>query len=148
MFHRMKTLISSIVVASLVLASGAASRAADKESKERFEDRAHSLNDAVKKNHAETEAYHGVSVETGVPMEKIEAMHKNNPQAGPAGLMIACTIADETKKDPATYVRTFVAGKSWTSIAEDNHVPFGKIEARLARLEAYIRSGGDEKRKR
>jgi hypothetical protein len=121
------------------------SRAADKVAKERFDDRVHSLNDAVKKNHAEKEAFHGVSVETGVPMEKVESIHKNNPQVGPAGIMIACTIADHTKKDPTDYVKTFVSGKSWTSIVEDNHVPYGKVESKLARLETYIRSGGDER---
>jgi hypothetical protein len=144
----MKKLIMTVLMTSLVMTLGVTSYSAEKGSKERFEDRAHSLNDAVKKNHAETEALHGISVETGVPMEKLRAMHENNPLAGPAGLMIACTIADETKKDPTTYVHTFVSGKSWTSIAEDNHVPFAKIEARLARLETYIRSGGDEKRPR
>ena len=115
--------------------------------KKDFEARGHELNSTVSRNHAETDALHGVSVETGVPEEKVRAMHKNHPKVGPAGILIACTISDETKQDPAVYIKRFEDGKNWTAQARDNHVPLEKIDARLDHLQSFIEKNGDQKPK-
>jgi hypothetical protein len=118
---------------------------ADKASRAELDDRIHALNDATARNHAEEAALHGVSVETGVPMETIRRIHHDYPKVTPAGIFIGCIIADNTKEDPAYIVRRRDGGKNWVSIAEDAGVPLEKINRRLARLENYIREGSDQR---
>jgi hypothetical protein len=145
----MRNLLPSIILTSAIMTSVTQAQLhpykADKASRAEFEDRIHALNDATAKNHAEEAALHGVSVETGVPMEAIRQIHHDYPDASPASIFIACIIADNTKEDPAHIVRRRDAGKSWTSLAEDSGVPLEKINRRLARLERYIRAGSDQR---
>jgi hypothetical protein len=118
---------------------------ADKTSRAEFEDRIRTLNQTTVKNHAENDALHGIAVETGVPMEKLRRIHDDYPKVSPAGIFVACIIADNTKEDPAYIVKRGAGGKSWTSLAQDYGVPLDKIERRLVRLENYIRAGGDQR---
>jgi hypothetical protein len=117
---------------------------ADKAARAEFEDRIRTLNQTTIKNHAENEALHGVSVETGVPIEKLHRIHADHPKVSPACIFVACIIADNTKEDPAYIVKRGAGGKSWTSLAEEYGVPFDKIERQLVRLENYIRAGSDQ----
>ena len=87
------------------------------------------------------EAIHDVSVETGVPLEKLQRMHDNHPDAGAAGIMIACTIADSAKGNPETYLSRHINGKGWAAIARENDVPLEKINDRLSKLEHDLGSG-------
>jgi hypothetical protein len=145
----MRNLLPAIVVTSAIMTSVTQAQfhpyKADKASREQFEHRIHALNEATTKNHAQDEALHGVSVETGVPMETIRRIHQHYPDASPASIFVACIIADNTKEDPAYIVKRRDGGKSWTSLAEDSGVPLEKIERRLARLENYIRAGSDQR---
>jgi hypothetical protein len=149
----MKKIFSALTIGSLLFAVANTSPAQNKETKReearseaRFDARAHSLNTSVEKGGKLTDAYHAVAVETGVPEAKIEAMHKKHPKAGPAGILAACVLADETKKDPDRFLTRFSGGKDWTSIAADNNVPIEKLNVRLDRVENYVNSA-PEKRK-
>jgi hypothetical protein len=152
----MKNTVSTLLVTSLVLATTAtyaqdrATKKAEARSEARseaqFDTRAHALNMSVEKNGTLKDAIHAVSVETGVPEAKIEAMHKKHPKAGPTGILAACVLADETKKDPDRYLTRSAGGRSWTEIAADNNVPIEKLNVRLDRVENYVNSA-PEKRK-
>jgi len=141
----MKNVILTLVVASMMMTLAGTSRADDRNraTKEDLDDRIHSLNETAKKNHAENAAMHGISVETGVPMEKLRAIVERR-KVSPAGLMVACVIADNTKEDPEYVVRK-ASSKTWAALVREYGVPYDKVERRLARLETYIRSGGDQR---
>jgi hypothetical protein len=142
----MKTLTSSLMVASLATTlAGTVFGAETTTTRQTFENHIRSLNTATVNNHAEKTTLHGVSVETGVPEDQVLQIHKNNPKTGPAGIFVACIIADHTKKDPETYVKQSAAGKAWAVIAQENNVPLDQIDERLARIEKYVNEGGDQK---
>src|SRR4051812_9414619 len=63
-----------------------------------------SISKEAKRMHTEKDALHSVSVETGVPRPKTEEMLDHWPDAGVAGVMIACTISDYSKRDPSVYM--------------------------------------------
>jgi hypothetical protein len=140
----MKNVISTLVLASTVMTLASIGGADERYrgSKADLDDRIHSLNETTKRNHAEHAALHGISVETGVPLEQLRAIEARR-RVSPAGLMVACVIADNTKEDPDRIVRK-ASDKTWAALAREYGVPYDKIERRLARLETYIRSGGDQ----
>lgn len=136
----MKKLMYSLLVAtvSLGLSAGLArgqSRAAEKDE---LEIRAHDVNALADKHGGMKEAVHSVSVETGVPQEQLQKMRDQHPDAGAAGLMIACVIADNAKGSPEGYLNRHVNGKGWAAIARDNNVPLDKINVRLDKLQRAL----------
>ena len=141
----MKTFTSKLVVASVAMTLAGTVFGADTTTRQSFENHIRSLNTASLNNNAERTTLHGVSVETGVAEDKLLQIHKNNPKTGPAGIFVACVIADRTKKDPETYVKQSAAGKAWAVIAQENNVPLDQIEERLGRIEKYVNAGGDQK---
>jgi hypothetical protein len=145
----MRNLLLTIIVTSAITTSITRAQLppykADRPSRAEFEERIRTLNQTTIKNHAQDEALHGVSVETGVPMEKLRRIHEDHPKVSPAGIFVACIIADNTKQDPAYIVKQGAGGQSWTSLAQDYGVPLDKIEIRLVRLENYIRAGADQR---
>jgi hypothetical protein len=92
------------------------------------------------------DAMHDVSVETGVPLDQINHMRDQHPDAGAAGIMIACTIADNAKGSPESYLNRHVNGKGWAAIARDNNVPLEKINTRLDKLEKYLEGAPENNR--
>jgi len=127
------TLMAAVIALSL---STGGVLSADNPDKEQLDKRIHQVNDTVKKRNLTSTALKHISVETGVPQAQVEAMHKGHPDTGPAGLLTACVLADETKKAPETFVKQHNSGKSWASMARENQVPLDKLSARLDRLEA------------
>lgn len=144
----MKKLMYTLMVAtvSLGLTAGLA-RGQDRGSqKDELESRAHTVNALADKRGGMKEAVHDVSVETGVPTEQIEKMRDKHPDAGAAGIMIACVIADNAKGSPEGYLSRHVNGKGWGAIARDNNVPLEKINARLDKLEHDLRGATGSER--
>ncbi len=127
-----RLLIAAMSFGLAASAARAQSRAAEKDE---LDSRAHTVNALADKRGGMKEAVHAVSVETGVPMEQLQKMRDQHPDAGAAGLMIACVLADNTKKSPEALLSKHVDGKGWAAIARDNNVPLEKINARLDRLE-------------
>ena len=106
--------------------------------KDELDSRAHTVNALADKHGGMKDAMHDVFVETGVPMEQLNKMRDQHPDAGAAGIMIACTIADNAKGSPEAYLSRHVNGKGWAAIARDNNVPLDKINVRLDKLEHYL----------
>ncbi len=128
-----KTMLTLVAMAVVL---GLSARAADKQDQELFNKRIHEVNNTAKKRNMIPTALKHISVETGVPLAEVESMHKSHPGTGAAGMLIACVLADETKKPPEEFLRQHEKGKSWAAIAHDHQVPLDKLSARLDRLEA------------
>src|SRR2546422_166988 len=121
-----------------VLTFGAGAYAADQNTKDAFERKAANVNEVARRADKLPVALHAISVETGVPEDRLREMHKKNPDAGPAGILIASVMADETKQPPEKFLRSHVEGKSWEAIAHDNHVTLKKVNDRLDHLEKAV----------
>ena len=133
----MRRLMQSLLVAtmSLGLTAGIAHAQSRAAQKDELDTRAQNVNALADKRGGMKDAIHAVSVETGVPIEKVQRMHDQHPDAGAAGIMIACTIADNAKGSPEAYLSRHVNGKGWAAIARENNVPLDKINVRLDKLE-------------
>lgn len=103
--------------------------------------RAHDVNALADRRGGVRDAIHDVSVETGVPEEQLQRMHDNHPNAGPAGLMIASVLADNTKEPPGRFLSAHDNGRGWASIARENGVPLDKINTKLDNLERELNQG-------
>lgn len=119
--------------------------------KEQLDDKIRHINDLAKKPGAREVALQRVSVETGVPLERVQAMHQKHSDIGVGGVLVANVLADETKKDPELFMKQRDQGKKWTEIARENNVKFSGLNDRLDRLERAIGTvpeKGQQKNKR
>jgi hypothetical protein len=121
-----------LLVAGLLLSLGVGElRAQDKAAAEQLDKKADALNAAAKKLGKPKATHQCIATETGVSLEKVENLHKNNPEAGPAGLLLAFSMAGETKRTASHFVESRISGKSWGAIAQDNKVPIEKLTEHL-----------------
>src|SRR5688572_22356363 len=81
-----------------------------------------------------------IATETGADLSTVQRQHREHEKLGTAGLFFANAIAAKTGKPAGTYIRQHADGKSWEKIAEDNKVSFEELDAKLARVEAAMRS--------
>jgi hypothetical protein len=131
----MKNSIATLLVAGLGLSFGIiAAPAQDKE----LDRKADAFNAAAKQKMKA--AYQCISTETGTPVDRIENLHKKNPEVGPAGLLLAFALAGETKQTASHFVESRVAGKSWGAIAHDNKVPVEKLNQHLDHVTSCLSS--------
>ena len=145
----MRKAICGAMIANLVLVLGAgALRGQDKAGLDRLGQRATELNQTAKKQGMMKVALQRVSNETGVPLTEVEAMHKHYPDAGPAGVMLACVLADETKKAPEHFLAKRKGGEGWEAMARANKVSIEKLNERMVRLEKAITPEGEKERPR
>jgi hypothetical protein len=143
-----KTLAGLVIVAIALTAAVTPLRAASKVARERLSERVHTVNDTAKSPEMKQVAYRTISNETGVPLAEVESMHKRYTDAGPAGIMMACVMADDTKKAPEDFLKSRQSGKSWDDIARDNKISLDKLSARLDRLENAMTTGTDKAKRR
>jgi hypothetical protein len=115
--------------------------AADKGSQSSLQTRMEEVNSATSNPKKMDTALQRIATETGVPLERVRAMHKNHPNTQAAGIMVSCVLADETKKAPGSFLEQHDSGKSWASIAEANNVSVDKLSARLERLQQSLNDG-------
>lgn len=80
-----------------------------------------------------------VSKELGKPVPQLEAQLKEHSNLGIAGLLVANTIASESRKEPANVIKAHGNGTSWVEMARNNNVSLDTIEAKLARVETAMR---------
>ena len=140
--ERMKLLmrksIMSVLIGAVVFGLGlTVLPAQDKQQRERLNERIDEVNKVGRKAGMQL-AIQRVSTETGVPLEQIQAIHKRHPNVGPAGILIACVLADETKKPAEDFARAASGGKGWAAQAREHKVPLEKLDARLDRLERAL----------
>jgi hypothetical protein len=133
--------ITTLLAAGFVFSLGMLElRAQDKATAEQLDKKADAVNAAAKKPGKMKAAYQSISTETGVPLERVEKLHKEHPEAGPAGLMLACVMAAETKRTPSHFIESRMDGKSWAAIAHDNKVPIEKLTERLDHMSTALAS--------
>ena len=109
-----------------------------KAEKNELDDQTERLNNQARKGDRMEAALKTINVETGVPLDRVREMHKKHGEAGAAGIMNACVLADNTKKDPEDLLKEHVKGKSWAQIARENNVPIEKLNERLAHMERAL----------
>lgn len=131
----MRKFIVTAMLGTLALGLNLNALAADRPAKRELDDHTKAVNELATHGERMQLALHQISVETGVPLEEVRKMHQGHPDAGPAGIMNACVLADNTKKTPEDFLRKHLDGKGWAAIAKDNNVPLEKLNERLDRLE-------------
>ena len=137
--------IATILVAGLVLSVGAHELLAqDKAKVDELDKKADSINATAKNPGKMKAAFQSISSETGVPVDQVEHLHKNHPDAGPAGIMLACSMADETKKSAGHFLDSRLSGKGWGAIAHDNKVSVDKLNERLDHMATYLASAPEK----
>jgi len=135
----MKTLIVSAVLWALGLCLISPVAAADKQQLDQFDKRVSDINAMASKPAKTDLALQRISTETGMPVDRLKQQHQKHPDIGPAGLMVANVLADETKKGPEVFLSQKAAGKKWVNIAKENKVSVEKLIERLDRLEKAIK---------
>jgi DNA-directed RNA polymerase sigma subunit (sigma70/sigma32) len=141
-----KTSFTTLAVALGILLAGGPVRAADTAAaKDTLNQRLHEVDDMAKERNMTDPMLKHISVETGVPQDQVQAMHKRHPKVGVAGVFMACVLADETKKPPEDFMKAHDNGKSVAAMAEDNHVKIQTLIARLDRLEHTFSSSTTER---
>jgi hypothetical protein len=90
-------------------------------------------------------AMHTISVQTGVPQDQVRALKQNHPNAQPAGILVACVLADETKKPAEQFLKQHLAGQNWPDIARNNNVPLEKLTVRLQTIRQALTGGAAAK---
>lgn len=133
----MKKLMYTLLAATISFGLTANVARGQERARERGEldNRAQTVNDLASRRGGTRDALHDVSVETGVTIDRVQRMHNDHPNAGAAGIMIACVLADNTKSSPNQFLDQHKNGQSWASIARQNNVPLDKINAKLDNLE-------------
>lgn len=144
----MKKFIYSALIAGSILGLGLCPMRGANSTQEQLTERLHQVNRAAKTGGRIQTALHAVSTETGVPLEQIEALYKRYPEEGPAGILMACVMADETKKSPEELVKKNMAGKSWTHLAKEFKVSIEKLNERLDHMDRILNSASDKPEKR
>jgi hypothetical protein len=139
----MKKLMYTLLVATVSFGLTAYVARGQERAREREEldSRARTVNNLASRRGGMRDALHDVSVETGVPLDRVQRMHDDHPNAGAAGIMIACVMADNTKGSPNRFLEDHKSGRSWASIARQNNVPLEKINAKLDNLERELNQG-------
>jgi len=144
----MKTQLSFLLATVVLGLSATQLRAADDTTaRENLDDRINRINHLVDHEGRTKPALQHVSVETGVPFDRVQAMHRDHPNIGVAGVLIANVLADDTKKPPERFMESHSNGKKWADIAQDNKVPVSKLTERLDRFEKGLPLNGTEKKK-
>lgn len=134
----MKKLMHSLLVAAVSLGITAGVALGQPKAREELDNRAHSVNMLADQHGGMKAAIHDVSVETGVPIDRVQQMHDQHPNAGAAGILIACVLADNTKQPAEHFLNRHEHGQSWARIARDNNVPLNKIDYRLDNLQREL----------
>jgi hypothetical protein len=142
----MNKLIANLLVAGLVFSVvGTHELCAQEKAKvEQLDKKADSINATAKAPGKLKAAFQSISSETGVPLDQVEHLHKNHPDAGPAGIMLACAMADETKKSAGHFLDSKLSGKGWGAIAQDNKVSVDKLNQRLDHMATYLASAPEK----
>lgn len=137
----MRKYIINILIGVLSVGLNLGTLAAEKVGSQQLENHARRVNKQADKPGMMQVALERISTETGVPLDRVQAMHKDHPDAGAAGVLMANVMAAETKKSPEDFLKKHLSGKSWAEIARDNNVPADKLDVRLNHLETALTPG-------
>jgi hypothetical protein len=104
-----------------------------------YEARVKRINAMAEKPGKMKTALQRIATETGMTADRIESQHKKNPEMGPAGIMLANVMSNDTKKNPGYFIEQRKSGKKWLAIAKENKIPVDRLNERLERLENAIK---------
>jgi hypothetical protein len=145
----MKKSFLALAAVGLLFSSGAFAATGDRKD---FDENVREVNDLTDKPSVLKQALHHISIETGVPLEKVQAEHRRHPEIGAAGLLIGNVMAAETSTQPDRFFRQRAGGKKWAAIAKENNISLDKLNLRLDNLEKALEPALDDitkkKRKR
>src|SRR5262245_36715842 len=144
----MKKLLLALMTSTvaLTLGFGPVSAADKDDAAAQFKKRADQINNATAKDPELFQtALKQISVETGVPLERVRTHHQRHPQMGAAGLLLANVMAAETKESPATFLNERKSGEQWLAIAREHKVPIEKLNVRLDNVWKAISPGAKDK---
>ena len=144
----MKKLLFVLTSSAVALALGISPvRAADKDdAAAHFKKRVDQINNATAKDPELFQtALKQISVETGVPLERVRLHHQRNPNMGAAGLLLANVLAAETKEAPATFLKERQSGDQWLAIAREHKVAIDKLNVRLNNVWKALAPGVKDK---
>jgi hypothetical protein len=131
----------NVLITTFALSFGLSlATAADKAEVDHLSERSHQVNRLAKTPGMIDAALHDISVQTGVPFDEVKALHKRHPDEGVGGVLIACTITDDTKQSPEKLMDIRATGKTWPAIARDSHVPMERLNGRIDHLEKTLNS--------
>jgi len=117
-------------------------RAERREAKVDIDKRVREINKLDNSNDAMMAGMAAVSKETAVPLPTIQAEHKQHPKVGLAGLFVAHELSTRTHEPVEKFIKQHESGKSWADLAAASNQDLNSIAAKLARIEAALKSTG------
>ena len=134
MKHHAIKILAATVVLSLLTSAGRA----QENQRDEFERKVDLVNEKGRKKDMLPVALKTVSIETGVPLDRVETMYRRHPKPGPAGILTACVLAAETKVEPEQFLENRTKGKGWVAQAREHNVPVSKINDRLDHMLRFL----------
>jgi hypothetical protein len=133
----MQKFFGYLTILALALGAATSVSAAGNSAHDALENRVKQINQDSKREGINV-TLQRISTETGVSLDQVKSLRKNYSDVGPGGLMIACVLADETKKTPEQFLKNHTSGKKWGALARANKVSIDKLTQRLDRLDKAI----------
>ncbi|HET7626369.1 MAG TPA: hypothetical protein VFM25_14015 [Verrucomicrobiae bacterium] len=133
----MRKFTGCLTILAIALGAAISVSAADNSAHDALENRINQINQDSKREGINV-TLQRISTETGVSLDQVKSLHKNHSNVGPGGLMIACVLADETRKTPEQFLKNHTNGKNWGALARANNVSIDKLTQRLDRLDKAI----------
>jgi len=116
-------------------------RADRQDTKTDVEDRIRTINRLDNKPATRDAGLRAVSKELGIPVPTLEAQLKSHPNIGIAGLLVANSIAQESKKDAESVIKAHSTDRSWQEVARNNSVTLGSLDTKLGNVESAMKEG-------
>jgi hypothetical protein len=79
-----------------------------------------------------------VSKELAIPVPTLQTQLQSHPDLGVAGLYVANSIAQTSKKDVDTIIKAH-EGHTWADVARDNGVNLDTVESKLSSIESSMK---------
>ena len=136
-----KYIFTAITVIGMALALKPAPAQAASDSENQLHQLQKQINDGTQTTPQWETAMHTISVQTGVPRDQLRSLRQKYPTVEPSAVLIACVLADHTKKAPEEFLKQHIAGQTWVQIAGNNKVPLDKIDERLQRVQQALAAG-------
>jgi hypothetical protein len=128
----MRTPLVSLLTAAVVFAYGNQAALAQNKSNQNtgFEQKATAINQAATKSGGMDNLLRSISRQTGLP--------NNHPNAGASAIALSAVMANQTKKPAETFLQSHLQGKTWESIASENHVPMQTLNQQLDQVQQAL----------
>jgi hypothetical protein len=136
----MRTPLVSLLTAAVVFAYGNQAALAQNKRNQNtgFEQKATAINQAATKSGGMDNLLRSISRQTGLPQDQVQALRNNHPNAGASAIALSAVMANQTKKPAETFLQSHLQGKTWESIASENHVPMQTLNQQLDQVQQAL----------